>query len=85
MRRPRAWLAPYARRLAAERDEATTVDKHGDRIERRRLIVPKKLQGYLNRPRDAQVRHFGRTVTVRGRMTVEIQCIVDCISRSRVG
>ncbi len=75
---------PYARRRAAgERDEATTIDKHGGRVERRRLVVTTMLGGYLDWPHAAQVGRLERTVTIDGVTTVEVQCIVTSVPRSR--
>jgi hypothetical protein len=75
-------LPPYGLRLqAAEADEAATTDKHGGRVERRRLRVTTMLAGYLDWPGLAQVGRLERTVTVGGEVTVEVQYLISSVPR----
>jgi hypothetical protein len=77
---------PYGRRKAAEQaDEATTLDKHGGRIERRRLRVTTMLNDYLDWPAVAQVGFLERTVTVGGEASVEVHYLITSVPRDRAG
>jgi hypothetical protein len=77
---------PYGRRKAAEQsDEATALDEHGGRVERRRLQVTTMLNGYLDWPGVAQVGRLERTVAAGGEVTVEVRYLITSVPRSRAG
>jgi predicted transposase YbfD/YdcC len=79
-------FSPYGRRkAAAQADEATTWDKHGGRIERRRLRITTMLNGDLDGPAVAQVGRLERTVTAGGEVTPEVQDLITSVPRERAG
>jgi hypothetical protein len=59
------------------------VDKHGGRVERRRLRVTTMLNDYLDRPGVAQVGRLERTVSRGGEATVEVQYLITSVPRQR--
>lgn len=59
------------------------MDKHGGRVERRRLQVTTMLNAYLDWPGVARVGRLERTVTVGGEATVEVQYVITSVPRER--
>ena len=66
-------------------DEATTVDKHGGRVERRHLRATTMLNDYLDWPGVAQVGRLERTVVAGGAATVEVQYLITSVPRRCAG
>jgi hypothetical protein len=62
-----------------------TLDKHGGRVERRRLATTTMLNDYLDWPGVAQVGRLERTVTAGGEVTVEVQYLITSVPRQRAG
>ena len=63
----------------------TALDKHGGRVERRRLRATTMLNGYLDWPGVAQVGMLERTVSVGGEVTVEVQYLITSVPRRLAG
>jgi Transposase DDE domain len=61
------------------------VDKHGGRVERRRLRTTTMLNSYLGWPGVAQVGLLEREVTEGGEATVEAQYLITSVPRERAG
>jgi hypothetical protein len=61
------------------------LDKHGGRVERRRLEVTTMLNAYLDRPGVVQVGRLEREVTVGGESAVEVQHLITGVPRERAG
>ena len=62
-----------------------TLDKHGGRVERRRLRTTTMLNDYLGWPGLAQVGIVTREVTVGGESTVEEQCLITSVPPDQAG
>ncbi len=76
----------YGRRAAAdESDVATTLDKHGGRVERRTLRATTMLNSYLDWPGVAQVGRLEREMTAGGGSTVEVPYLITSEPRHRAG
>lgn len=68
---------------ADEGDEVTTLDKHGGRVERRRLRVTTMLNRYLDWPGVARVGERECTVTTAATTTVEVHSLITGVPRER--
>ena len=64
---------------------ATSLDKHGGRVERRTLRVTTMLNSYLGWPGVAQVGRLEREVSVGDEATVEVQYLITSVPRRLAG
>lgn len=64
---------------------ATTTTGHGDRVERRDLLVSTALAGHPNWPHCQQVLRLIRTVTQNGQTTTDVAHAITSLSPQRAG